>query len=468
MQIDLQEPMKIDSAFYQQQLLPMERDGDVYYLIIKEDLPLHSLQKITLYFSGKPKVARNPPWDGGWIWAEDENKNPFISVACQGKGASVWYPNKDHQSDEVDSAQLTIISPEGLVGVGNGRLNAFWQDTEGKQHTRWVVTNPINNYNIIPYIGKYVNFTESFEGEKGILDCSYWVLDYNLEKAKTHFTQVIPLLQCFEYWFGPYPFYEDSYKLVESPHVGMEHQSAVAYGNKYFNGYRGADISGSGWGMKFDFIIAHETGHEWFGNNITAKDIADMWIHEAFTSYSETFNTECLFGKAAGEKYVQGTRKKILNNRPIIGSYGVQNAGSGDMYYKGANMVHTIRHILNNDTKFRLILREMNQLYRHQTVTTADVEAFLIRATNLSLAPVFDQYLRTIQIPVLEYNIIGRQLRYRWSNVVPGFNMPLKVTLDKERWLKPTTEWQSIKDLPTNNLKLEADPNFYIHLKKTI
>ena len=291
-----------------------------------------------------------------------QQDRPWMSVACQGLGASVWYPCKDHQSDEPDNgASLSIIVPDTLVAVGNGRLKNKISNNNGTTTYTWEVKDPINNYNIIPYIGKYVNWSDTLQGEKGTLDLSYWVLDYNLEKAKKQFEQVKPMLRCFEYWFGPYPFYEDGYKLVESPHLGMEHQSAVAYGNGYQNGYRGMDLSGSGWGIKWDFIIVHESAHEWFANNITTKDIADMWVHESFANYSETLYTEWLFGKEAGNEYNYGIRRRIENDRPIIGPYGVNKEGSGDMYYKGGNMLQTIRHAINDDEKFRNILRGLNQ-----------------------------------------------------------------------------------------------------------
>src|SRR6476469_1542099 len=359
-QIDLQQPLQVDTIFYNNKLYvnypakPWYRDGNAFFIPLPKAAK-NSIQSISLSYHGVPRQAINPPWDGGWIWKRDAVDRPWMSVACQGLGASVWYPCKDHQSDEPDSgATLTIIVPDTLTAVGNGVLKNLNRTDSTTSYT-WEVKAPINNYDLIPYIGYYKNFGETFNGEKGALNCSYWVLDYNLDKAKEQFKQVPLMLKAFEYWFGPYPFYEDGYKLVESPHLGMEHQSAVAYGNKFKNGYLGQDLSGTGWGKKWDYIIVHESGHEWFGNNITSKDIADMWVHEGFTDYSEALFTEYYYGKAAADAYVQGLRQHIENSKPIIGIYGVNQEGSEDMYYKGANMLHTIRQVINNDSLFRNI-----------------------------------------------------------------------------------------------------------------
>jgi len=470
MQVDMQEPMNITAISLHSQPVTYTREGNVYHVNIGNTPAMGSIQQLLIAFSGKPREAMRPPWDGGWIWKKDDTGNPWMSVACQGLGASVWYPCKDHQSDEPDSgASLTMIVPDTLVAVGNGRLMEKKNNGNGSSTYTWQVVNPINNYNIIPYIGKYVNFSETFNGENGKLDCSYWVLDYNLGKAKEQFKQAPLMLKCFEHWFGPYPFYEDGYKLVESPHLGMEHQSAVAYGNKYANGYLGRDLSGSGWGLKWDFIIVHESGHEWFANSITSKDLADMWLHEGFTNYSETLFTDCQFGTEAGDDYVIGTRKNINNTATIIGPYGVNREGSGDMYYKGGNLLHTIRQVINDDEKFRAILRGLNKIFYHQTVTTQQVESYISKEAGIDFSKVFDQYLRTTQIPVFEYKIENGQLWYRWSNCVKGFDLPVKVFEGIEHWLKPTTEWQTQKNEGNFNEKdFRVDRNFYVNTKKDI
>lgn len=469
MQIDLQQPMKISRAYTNGKPLSFTREGNVYYINFPQLLVQDSLQSITLVFMGSPKIAIRPPWEGGWIFTKDSLGRPWMTVACQGLGASAWYPCKDHQSDEPDSAFINIAVPDTLVAVANGRFMGKQSFSPGLMTYRWAVSNPINNYNIVPYIGKYISWSESYSGEKGKLDCEYWVLDYNLAKAKKQFRQVPTMLKCFEYWFGPYPFYEDSYKLVESPHLGMEHQSAVAYGNKYQNGYLGKDLSGSGWGKKWDVIIVHESGHEWFANNITTKDIADMWVHEGFTSYSETLFTECEFGKEAGSDYLTGIRKNIQNDIPVIGPYGVNQEGSGDMYYKGANLLHTIRQIINNDEKFRQILRGMNAIFYHKTVNSKDVEEYISRESGIDFSKIFDQYLRTIQIPALEYKLNGRSVNYRWSDCIDGFNMKVKVKLNDEQelWIQPSQDWKTLNlSNEYDGKTFTTDRNFYVRTRK--
>jgi aminopeptidase N len=494
MQIDLQEPMILDSVF----LLPagpgrsgrtenapvsvaasqpsagavgnpglrlaQSRVGNVYYIETEIQETGSDLRQVVLYFHGTPRRAVTPPWDGGWIWTKDEKGRPWMSVACQGLGASVWYPCKDHQSDEPDKgASLTMTVPDSLVAIANGRMTKK-QAGNGLASYTWEVTNPINNYTIIPYIGKYVHFADTLRGEKGKLDLDYWVLDYELEKAQTQFAQVKPMLRAFEHWFGPYPFYEDGYKLVQAPHLGMEHQSAVAYGNKFKNGYLGRDLSGTGQGLKWDYIIVHESGHEWFANNITTNDIADMWVHEGFTDYSETLFTEYHYGKDAADQYLQGLRKNIANDAPIIGPYGVNEEGSSDMYYKGANLLHTIRQIIGNDAQFREILRGLNRDFYHQTVTTKQVEDYIATKSGKKLDKIFDQYLRTKQVPVLELKADDDKIKYRWTNVIDGFDMPVRLT--DGTWLYPTTKEQKLKKDGLNAGNLTVDPNFYVQVKK--
>jgi len=466
MQIDLQQPLLIDSiVLNQQQRISFTRKNNTALLQMPAQMQAgeHNLH---IYYHGQPRKAVRAPWDGGWVWTKDNKGRPWMTVACQGLGASVWYPCKDHQSDEPDlGSSLTMIVPDTLTAVGNGRLTN--KMTMGdKTAWRWEVKNPINNYNIIPYIGKYVSFEEQYNGEDGVLDCSYWVLDYELEKAKEQFKQVKPMLQCFEHWFGPYPFYADGYKLVQSSHLGMEHQSAVAYGNNFMNGYRGRDLSGTGWGSKWDFIIIHESGHEWFGNNITSKDIADMWIHEGFTNYSETIYTQCLFGKAAGEAYVQGIRKNIMNDRPIIGEYGVNHEGSGDMYYKAANMIHTIRTAMQNDSSFRQLLRGMYKTYYHGTTSTVELQAYMQQFVSFDVKAVFDQYLRTTQIPLLQWSINSGQLKVKFTDCNAAFRLPVYLPTSNGQGVWKTiqaNEWTTIAtSLNDENISSEWNKNLYI------
>ncbi|TYC17866.1 M1 family metallopeptidase [Bizionia gelidisalsuginis] len=466
MQIDLQAPLKITKAVQDTKELQVRQEGNAWFITLKSKQKTGDLKSVDVFYEGYPKEAINAPWDGGISWKKDTNGNHFIASSCQGLGASVWWPNKDHMYDEVDSMLISVNVPKELVNVSNGRLRKIEPKKDNTTTYHWFVDNPINNYGVNINIGNYVNFSEVYKGENGDLDMNYYVLDYNLEKAKKQFKDAPKMMEAFEHWFGPYPFYEDSFKLVEAPYLGMEHQSSVTYGNQFKNGYLGRDLSGTGWGLKFDFIIIHEAGHEWFANNITSKDIADMWIHESFTAYSESLFVEYYYGKQAGSEYVIGTRKGIQNERPIIGNYNVNSEGSGDMYYKGANMLNTIRTLLDNDNKWRTILRGLNKDFYHKTVTTQQIENYLIENTGLNLHLIFNQYLRDIRIPVLEYTIKDRELKYRWSNTVEGFKMPIQIEIDgKTQWIKPSATTKILK-LKSTNPDFKVNKNFYIEVKK--
>ncbi|WP_316830116.1 M1 family metallopeptidase [Pedobacter aquatilis] len=448
MQIDLQEPLIIDSIIYNGKLrLKFDHEGSVWYAQVPAQ-KLAALNKVNIFYHGKVHQAKRAPWDGGFIFTADSLGRPWMTVACQGLGASIWYPNKDHQSDEPNlGASLTMTVPDTLVAVGNGRLVFKKNNNDGTTTYKYNVVNPISNYCIIPYVGKYVNFKEKYAGEKGLLDVNYWVLDYNYPKAKTYMPdQVHKMMKSFEYWFGPYPFYEDGYQLIDASHTGMEHQSAVSYGNWYKFGYRGRDMSGDGWGLKWDFIIIHESGHEWFGNNITSNDLADMWVHEGFTNYSETLFVDYIFGNSAGNEYNYGIRKGIRNDSPIIPPYGVNAQGSGDMYPKAGNMLHAIRHGLNNDVLFRSILRGLNKTFYHQTVTTKQIENYVSKQAGFNYSKVFDQYLRTIEIPILEYYLKNGKAFYRYTNCVKGFNLPLTLKANGVKTVKiiPSESWQEL------------------------
>jgi aminopeptidase N len=462
MQIDLQNPMEIHAVTQDGKALKYTREGNVFFIELVAPQKIGTTKEIIVFYSGKPKIAVNPPWDGGITWKKDSNGNSFIASSCQGLGASVWWPNKDHMYDEVDSMLISVNVPKNLTDVSNGRLLSVKTLKDGTKTYNWYVSNPINNYGVNINIGDYTTFSEKYKGEKGDLDCTYYVLKANLAKAKKQFQDVPRMLKAFEHWFGPYPFYEDSYKLIEAPYLGMEHQSSVTYGNGFQNGYLGRDLSGTGWGLKFDFIIIHESGHEWFANNITYKDIADMWIHESFTNYSESLFLEYYYGKEAGYTYVKGIRKNIANDKPIVGKYDVNNEGSSDMYYKGANMLHTLRQIVNDDTKWRAILRGLNSTFYHQTVTTKQIEDFLSQEVGMDLSPFFNQYLRDTRIPTLEYYFKDKKLNYRWTNCVAGFSMPIKITLNGvEKVLYPQINWKK-EAFENEHPKLEIDKNFYV------
>ncbi|MDQ6814161.1 MAG: M1 family metallopeptidase, partial [Bacteroidota bacterium] len=434
---------------------------------------LPGIRKLTIYYHGTPKEALRAPWDGGLVWKTDSKDNPWIATACQGLGASVWWPCKDHQSDEPDSGmRIQIIAPDTLVAVSNGRLQNVSAPVHGMKTWTWVVKNPINTYGVTMNIGKYVKWNDTLMGEGGKLDLEYWVLNYNLEKAKKQFAQVKPMIRSYEYWFGKYPFYEDSYKLVETPFLGMEHQSAVAYGNKYENGYLGRDLSGSGWGLKWDFIIIHESGHEWFGNSITSKDLADMWVHEGFTNYSETLYTETMFGKQAATDYNYGIRGNIKNDKTIIGPYGVNKEGSGDMYYKASNMLNIIRQTINDDNKFRNILRGLNTTFYHKTVTTKEIEDFISNKSGRDFSKIFDQYLRTTQIPVLEYYLTNNKQKifFRWTNCLPGFDLPINIfTEEGSMLIAPTEIYKSVpiaKKFTMTPIEKIIEKKYYVQVRQ--
>lgn len=466
LQIDLQAPMVLDKVTQNEVRLNYTQENSSYFIELKDTQSIGSTHSIDLHFSGKPVIAIRPPWDGGLTWSQDSNGSPFIANSNQGIGSSIWWPNRDHPADEPDQGVLISVEvPENLMDVSNGRLIKTDHNKKAKTKTyHWEVKNPINNYGININIGDYVHFGDAYSGEKGPLDMDYYVLRENLEKAKVQFKDATRMMEAFEHWFGPYPFYEDGFKLVEAPYLGMEHQSSVTYGNGYQNGYRGTDLSDTGWGMKFDFIIIHEAGHEWFANNITNKDVADMWIHEGFTAYSENLFLDYFYGTEASNAYVIGTRKRIANDRPIIGDYGVNSRGSSDMYYKGANLLHTIRQIINDDEQWRKILRGLNSEFYHQTVTTQQVENYISQQANVDLSPVFDQYLRDIRIPILSVIQKGNKMSFRWENAIQSFDIPIRVYVDEQEvWLKPTTKWQEM-ELSTKDFTISLDQNFYAGL----
>jgi aminopeptidase N len=464
MQIDLQPPLSVTRVNFGDSQLKYEREGNVYWVTFEKEIPPGVEGKIEVFYEGIPVVARNPPWVGGITWGRDDLGEHFIVTTCQGTGASIWWPNKDHGSDEPDRGmKIDVTVPENLVAVSNGRLKKTDHDTAGKTRTyHWEVLNPINNYGVNVNIGNYVNWSEKYQGKGGVLDIDYWVLAHQKEAAIRQFKEVPRTIEAFEHWFGKYPWYEDSYKLVAVSYPGMEHQSSVTYGNWYRNGYLQRDASGTGIGFKFDFIIVHESAHEWFGNNISMKDAADMWIHESFANYSENLFVEYHFSKKEAEDYVIGNRQIIRNDKPIIGTYGSNRQGSGDMYPKGGNMLHTIRHIINDDAKWLSILRGLNADFWHQTVSTGQVETYISQKAGVELGKVFDQYLRTTMIPLLKYKIDGKTLSFSYQRVVKGFAMPIRVTVNgKELQITPNETVQT-RVLPEEIKSFEVDRNFYV------
>ena len=467
LQIDLQAPMKITSVQHEGELLPYRKEYSAYFIKLTKPQDPGSIEEISIGFEGTPPESSNPPWDGGFIWKKDINQKPFVANANQSLGSSSWLPSKDIPYDEPDQGmQIRVSAPSPFVSVSNGRLVEHKSANNGTDAYTWKVVNPINGYGININIGDYVHFKETYTGENGPLDLDYYVLSYNLDKAKNQFKQVPKMMEAFEYWFGPYPFYEDGFKLVETPYLGMEHQSSVTYGNKYENGYLGGDLSGTGEGLKFDFIIIHESGHEWFANSLTNYDVADMWIHEGFTTYSEVLYLDYHFGTESGNTYMIGFRQRISNRSPVSGIYEVNHRGSGDMYSKGAAMIHTLRQVINDDDKFRELLRGMNKTYYHQTLSSKQLENYIMEQTSLDLKGFFDQYLRTIKVPEIQYKIKNREFSYCYKNTVKAFNIPVRFFVDKkEVWLNPSDTWQKFT-LPAEDSEIKIDENFYINFSK--
>ena len=469
MQIDLQPPLAITKITHGTSQLKFEREGNVYWVTFEKELPKGVESKIEVSYEGAPVVSRNPPWVGGITWGRDDLGEHFIVTTCQGIGASIWWPNKDHGADEPDRGmQISVTVPERLVAVSNGRLKKTDHDAAAKKKTyHWQVLNPINNYGVNVNIGNYITFSEKYQGKGGTLDIDYWVLPHQKEAAVKQFKEVRRTLEAFEHWFGKYPFYEDSYKLVTVSYPGMEHQSSVTYGNLFKNGYMNRDPCGCGVGFKFDFIIVHESAHEWFGNNISMKDAADMWIHEGFANYTENLFVEYHFGKKDAEDYVIGTRRGIRNDKPVIGVYKSNRQGSGDMYPKGGNMLHTIRHIINDDAKWLSIMRGLNADFWHQTVTTEQIETYISQKGGMDFSKVFDQYLRTTKIPLLKYSVNGNTVTFSYDRVVKGFAMPLRVNINgKEVVIKPTEAPQTYQH-PEEIKTFEVNRNFYIDTAKS-
>lgn len=461
MQIDLQEPMILDSVLFENEKLEVKHTfNNIYYIHFNQGFEPEHEYHISIYYHGTPTEAKRPPWDGGITWKTSKNGLPIITSTCQGVGASIWWPCKDHMYDEPENGiTISVNSPSEVMDVSNGKLIENRIEDDGTRTCVWEVKNPINNYGVNMNIAPYLHWSDTFIGEKGKLPLDFYVLPENLEKSKVQFKDANRTLTAFEYWFGPYPFYDDGYKLVEVPYLGMEHQSSVTYGNGYKNGYLGTDLSGTGWGLKWDYIIVHESGHEWFANNITYKDIADMWIHESFTTYSEGLFVEYYFGETAGSEYIRGMRKNILNDKPIIGQYNVNSEGSGDMYYKGSNFLHTMRQVIDNDSLWRAILRGLNSEFHHQTVTTKQIEDFISMQSEIDFQLFFDQYLRTKQIPKLRVEQRRKKIYYRWENVVKGFDMPIDVSIDGAEYQRvyPKTNKQCVK-----GKKIVINPDFYI------
>lgn len=469
LQIELQPPLEIKNIVQDGGKLEYRKDGFSYFINLKKEQEKNAINIIEVFYGGKPHESIAPPWSGGITWTTDSLGRPFIASSCQGIGASIWWPCKDQTWDEPDSVLISVTVPDSLMDVSNGRLRKVVNHKDSTHTFYWFVGNPINNYGVNINIGHYVHFSQQYDGLKGTLDCNYYVIEGNLQEAKRQFNRDVPrMLEAFEYWFGPYPFYKDGYKLVQAPYLGMEHQSSVTYGNGFQNGYLGTDRSGTGWGMKFDFIIIHESAHEWWANSITTADVTDLWVHEGFTTYAEALFLNYFYGDTAASEYVIGLRRNIENQHPLVsGDYGVHDSAPDDIYDKGANIIHTLRQIIDNDAQFRSILRGLNKQFYHQTVTSKQIESYIDNRMRINLEPFFNQYLRTTMIPTFTYKVEGRKLSFKYSNVVNGFTMPIDVYVNgKNIRLKHVSgEWSAIAfSEPIQEFKV--DENYYVEVSR--
>jgi aminopeptidase N len=434
-QLDLFSQFQIEQVWWNQTKVSIQKDSNYFYVNIPKSISDHSKNIVKIKYNGKPNIAVRAPWDGGFVWGKDSLGRDWIGMACEGHGASSWWPCKDHLSDEPDHGMdLKVSVPKGLDVAANGRLIS--KETKGSMDQfHWRVVNPINNYNINFTVGHFVNFKDTLNSEEThkTLDIDYWVLDYNMTKAKKQFEQVKPMLRIYEEVFGKYPFYEDGYKLIETPYLGMEHQSGIAYGNNYKKGYKG-NINMTN-GYTFDYIIIHESGHEWFGNNISIKDMADMWIHEGFTTYSESIFVEKMYGKKEALNYINSHKFAVTNKNPIQGEYGVNKEGEGEMYTKGSLFINTLRSVVDNDSLWFVLLKDFNKKFWHKTTDYDEVVAYFSNRVGPAVRPIFNQYVRRSEIPVLKTNptknIDGTTtLNLKFEQVTSDFEMPIFIEVD--------------------------------------
>lgn len=463
LQLDLDRRMSIEQIQLDgARKLAWQREADAVFVhtpLLHPD----THHRLRVWYGGQPRKAPWPPWQGGFVWEKDRNGKPWIGVACEGDGASLWWPNKDHLSDEPDSAAINVEIPQGVVCVANGQFRGVDTLNSGWYRYHWFVSYPINNYNITVNIGDYVHFRDWWVADDGdTLALDYYVLSYNEEKAKKHFQQVQGVLSCFERYFGKYPFWRDGYALVETPYLGMEHQGAIAYGNKFKKGYLGRGIPEH---MDWDYIIVHETGHEWFGNCLSVADLAEMWIHESFTTYMESLYVECRYGYSEAVNYLMSQRHRISNQEPILGPMGVnwEDWRGSDHYFKGAWLLHTLRHAIGNDELWFDLLKRFYLTYACGIVQTADFVQFVNEATGHDWSAVFDQYLRWTRIPVLQYRIEqnpnGAFWAYRWQADVPAFDMPIFVEIDgKRRQIIPQVgRWQHLPVVQPDEVRVPIE-----------
>lgn len=433
LQLDLYANMNIDSIISSGQKLKYRREFNAVFVDMPGRVIKGSTGEMTVYYNGKPTIAKRPPWDGGFTWTEDNNNVLWMAVSCEGMGASLWWPNKDYVGDEPDSMRIICTVPDGLKCISNGNEEKEVANADKTTTFYWKVSYPINNYNVTLNVGEYEHFSDVYVAEDGDkLALDYYVMPYNLTKAKEQFKQVKPMLKCYEKYLGKYPFWNDGYALVETPYLGMEHQSAIAYGNKYRTGYSGFDFSRIG--LKFDYIIIHESAHEWWGNSVSCYDLADMWIHESLATYTESIYVDCMYGPDTSLLYINAKRSTIGNKKTIVGKYGVNEEGDGDMYNKGMLFFHTLRHIVNDDPKWWSIVKGMcDTTFKFKNIGYQDVVNYFDQKTGINLSPVFDQYLRHAKIPVLDYSLKKAKghtytFSYKWITDENEFSMPFFIS----------------------------------------
>jgi aminopeptidase N len=453
-QLELYANLSVDKIVYGPTPLKFERDLNTVYVDFPETLKSGRTYSIDFHYSGAPQEQGR---FGGITFRTDPAGKPWINTACEGEGSSIWWPSKDQWRDEPEGMEISVAIPNDLVNVSNGK---FQSKTDlGDGYTRWdyLVHYPINSYNVSLNIASYVHF----EDRLGDLPFDFYVLPGSLEKAKVQFAQAKPMIEAYQHFFGEYPFAKDGYKLIEVPYSGMEHQSAVTYGNRFANGYLERDWTEVGVSPRFDFIIIHESGHEWFGNAVSAADVSDMWIHEGWTTYLECLYVERLFGYEDALKYTNGYKKKVQNKEPIVQQRGIHRLPPQDMYFKGALFLNTLRSVVNDlsrrsdegakadDAKWWKLIRDLFQHFKYQNIMTEDVVKFVNEQLGQDLTPVFDQYLRRTDLPMLQltFNDKDGTVAYRWNADERTFAMPIRVgTRGSWQTITPTADW---KVMPT-------------------
>ena len=440
-QIDLFDNLTIDSIVYNAQKQKYIREGNATFVYLNEAIKSKKLIAITIYYHGNPIIAKMAPWDGGFTFKKTKSNADFIATSVQGIGASLWWPCKDHLSDEPDSMLISCTVPRGLMNVSNGRL-INTQHIENTSTFIWKVNYPINNYGVALNITAYEHWQDIYLSAGDTLTLDYYVLPENLEKSKEWFQQVKPMLAAFEKRLGRFPFWKDGYKLVETPYLGMEHQSCIAYGNNYKKGYLGMDMSGQN--LDFDYIIIHESGHEYWGNAVSMYDAAEMWIHEGFCTYSEGVYVEELYGYEVAMNYYKNQQTKVLNDRAIIEDFGVNAQPTGDQYFKGSLFLNTLRHVLNNDSVWWRIIYDFATTNVPRHASTQDFIDLIHTHTGKDYTPIFNQYLRHAKLPKLhvKWSKEGRNtlLNCYWECAEKDFEMPIKFYDGKrDHWITVNT-----------------------------